>query len=386
MNKRIITRSFQLALSLLTVFTMVFPAQGQPVSPVETLTQHPLRPEVPVEDPSAAPVSSVIPNWASVPQQDDLAAEIVSVVVAPTPVMAGEQITSTVTTPNWTSAPQQDDVAGEIISIVVSPDSVAAGEQAVFTVTIRNTGTTTWDPTVVEAEVTVSDEQGTPLATGWGADATPLEAVAPGAEASVVAYLQVPRDWQGTYQYTVKLWYLSALMDSYTGEGALLEVSPVEGPIEAYEDDAFQWEEDLFGMQGGGGQAVDIVFAMDTSGSMSDEFSALCTKIDDVVQELQDRGVVMRHNILGIHATRECATDYVSNLIPGATSNHIEDWGPATYDLSHGYCDGPGSQRACLARSGQLVGAGSRPLHCSVGPGPGGQHGRDALLLHRSRQ
>lgn len=235
---------------------------------------------------------------------------------------------------NPASALQQGDVAGEIISVMVDPTPGVAGEQATFTVTVRNTGTTTWDPTGVEAEVIMVDEDGTQLASAWGSDAVPFEAVAPGAETSVVAYLQVPCDWQGTYRYTVKLWYLSVLMDSYTSEDALLEVSPAEGPIEA-EDDALQREGRLVGMSGG--QAVDIVFAMDTSGSMYDEFSTLCSKIEDVVMDLQSRGITVKYKILGIHRNYQCTTDYVSHLIPGARSNHEEDWGPATYDLSYGY-------------------------------------------------
>ena len=249
---------------------------------------------------------------------------------------------------NPASAFRQDDVAGEIISVVVDPTPVVAGEQATFVVTVRNTGTTTWDPTGVEAEVIVVDEDGTQLASGWGSDAVPFEAVAPGAETSVVAYLQVPRDWQGTYRYAVKLWYMSSLMDSYTAEDVLLEVSPAEGPIEA-EDDALQREEHLVGMSGG--QTVDIVFAMDTSGSMSDEFSALCSKIGDVVIDLRSRGITVRYKILGILNNRDCTSDTVSNVIPGGRTNQYEDWGPATYDLSYGYGWAPGYVRMIIPMS-----------------------------------
>lgn len=316
MNKRIITRFSQLALCLLTVFTTVSPVQGlaqtRSVPSAEILTQHSPEPEVLSEAASPAPVSSTAPNWASVPQQD---------------------------------------VAAEIISVAVDPTPVSAGEQAAFTVTVRNTGTTIWDPTGIEAEVIVIDEYGAQLATGRGADAVPFEAVALGADVSVIAYLQTPRDWQGTYGYTVNLWYLSTLMDSYTGESALLEVNPADGPIEADEDGAFQWEEHLMGIGGGGGQTADIVFAIDTSGSMHDEFSELCSKIDDVVAGLQGRGITVRYRILGITSNYLCTDGYVTNLIPGATSDHSEDWGPATYDLSYGYDWAPGYVRLIIPMS-----------------------------------
>jgi hypothetical protein len=77
---------------------------------------------------------------------------------------------------------QQGDVAGEITSVVVDSAPVVAGEQVMFTVTVRNTGATTWDPTGVEAEVIVVDEDGSQLASGWGSDAVPFEVVAPGAK------------------------------------------------------------------------------------------------------------------------------------------------------------------------------------------------------------
>ena len=204
MNKRIITRAFQLVLCVLIVFTAEMPVQGlarMEASPLaETITRHTLEPEVALP----ASASSVVPNWASISQQED--------------------------------------VAGKIVSVVVAPNPVAAGEQVAFTVVARNTGTTTWDPTGVDAEVIMIDEHGTQQATGWGADAVPFEAVVPGAETSVVAYLQSPHDWQGMYQYMVKLWYQSTLLDSYTGQDARFETSPAE---EAGEGDASQREENI---------------------------------------------------------------------------------------------------------------------------------------------
>ncbi|HET6446495.1 MAG TPA: choice-of-anchor X domain-containing protein, partial [candidate division Zixibacteria bacterium] len=93
------------------------------------------------------------------------------------------------------------------------------------------------------------------------------------------------------------------------------------------------------------GHAVDLVFAMDTSGSMDDEFESLCTKIDQIVAELSSRGIQLNYRILGIASVRSCATNTVTNLIPGGVSNHIEDWGPATEDLAKFYDWRPGHAR-----------------------------------------
>ena len=83
--------------------------------------------------------------------------------------------------------------------------------------------------------------------------------------------------------------------------------------------------------------AVDVVFAMDTSGSMDDEFSALCGQISDVISRLQSQGVTVNYRILGITQTKDCAQDTVSNVVPGGLVNHYEDWGPAVVDLANEY-------------------------------------------------
>lgn len=82
--------------------------------------------------------------------------------------------------------------------------------------------------------------------------------------------------------------------------------------------------------------SVDVVFAMDTSGSMDDEFSELCGQIDTIVSSLREMGIVVNYRILGIAATRDCTADTVANLVPGRVDN-TEDWGPAVADLAEGY-------------------------------------------------
>lgn len=92
-------------------------------------------------------------------------------------------------------------------------------------------------------------------------------------------------------------------------------------------------------------QRVDLVFAMDTSGSMDDEFSALCSTIADVVQELQSQGIDLTYRILGIFAQHQCATETVPDYVPGGLVDHEEDWGPATSDLANDYPWAPGAVR-----------------------------------------
>ena len=82
---------------------------------------------------------------------------------------------------------------------------------------------------------------------------------------------------------------------------------------------------------------AEVLFMMDTSGSMSDEFDTLCNRIDDIVQGLLDDGIDIDYKILGINALRNCAIDTVSNIIPSPTVNHVEDWGPAVEDVANQY-------------------------------------------------
>ncbi|MFQ6058122.1 MAG: GEVED domain-containing protein [Anaerolineae bacterium] len=103
------------------------------------------------------------------------------------------------------------------------------------------------------------------------------------------------------------------------------------------------------------GAKVDVVFAMDTSPSMDDEFDALCTNIAAVVADLQAVGLTVNHRILGITAPRLCATDSVLNFLTmqgqPVTVNHEEDWGPAVVDLAGGYPWQPGFIRLIIPMS-----------------------------------
>ena len=93
---------------------------------------------------------------------------------------------------------------------------------------------------------------------------------------------------------------------------------------------------------------VEVVFVMDTSSSMDDEGSALCTDLQQVVAGLQADLVNVDVELLGIHAASGygCLTSSVANLygtaVPGSPPPGMEtlgepcgihlneDWGPAT--------------------------------------------------------
>lgn len=85
---------------------------------------------------------------------------------------------------------------------------------------------------------------------------------------------------------------------------------------------------------------VDVVFVMDTSGSMSDEGNALCNSINGVVNDLLNQGITVNATFLGITQTSfSCLQGTVAGTlgtqVPGnptccPTLGNSEDWGPAT--------------------------------------------------------
>ena len=99
-----------------------------------------------------------------------------------------------------------------------------------------------------------------------------------------------------------------------------------------------------------GGDA-DVVFIMDTSGSMDDEFSTLCTKIPTIISDLQSQGISVTYKIVGITQNRDCTSDYVTNMVPNPISDHSEDWGPATQDIAEKYSWRAGATRIIIPMS-----------------------------------
>jgi len=70
---------------------------------------------------------------------------------------------------------------------------------------------------------------------------------------------------------------------------------------------------------------------MDTSGSMNDEFVALCSKLSDVINRLvNEHGIDLDYRLWGIDNIRDCLTSYVSAQYPSGIVNNIEDWGGLT--------------------------------------------------------
>jgi len=101
---------------------------------------------------------------------------------------------------------------------------------------------------------------------------------------------------------------------------------------------------------------VDIVFVFDTSGSMYDEGTSLCSVVDTVVQNIRDDGFTVVYNVWAIysswHSTNfPCITTSVMNEFTGEISNHNEDWGPATSDISNMYPWEPGYTRVIIPLS-----------------------------------
>ena len=82
MNKRIIARSFHLALSLLTVFAMVIPAQGSALAPAvpaaEVSTEGAVSPAPLPETASPASESSSVPYWVPALHPDGVPGDAVS--------------------------------------------------------------------------------------------------------------------------------------------------------------------------------------------------------------------------------------------------------------------------------------------------------------------
>lgn len=82
---------------------------------------------------------------------------------------------------------------------------------------------------------------------------------------------------------------------------------------------------------------VDIIFVMDTSGSMDDEASALVSAIDNVTSDLSS-DFDIEAKLWGITDSGFSGlTSYVSKEVNNPLSNHSEDWGPAVNDLSSQY-------------------------------------------------
>lgn len=105
---------------------------------------------------------------------------------------------------------------------------------------------------------------------------------------------------------------------------------------------------------------VDVVFVVDTSGSMGDEAAVLCSSMQTVVANLGALGVQVQPAFLGITQTGggfNCLTASVASLlgtvVPGAPPcclalGNNEDWGPATAIVAQNYPWTPGAVRVVV--------------------------------------
>jgi len=126
---------------------------------------------------------------------------------------------------------------------------------------------------------------------------------------------------------------------------------------------------------------VDLVFVMDTSGSMRDEATALCEGITDVLAEFENQDIVVRPHFLGITQAPAisftCLTDTVVALlgteVPGNAEacpfpNHVssyESWGPATAIVAAEFPWTPGAARVIIPISDEGPCNGSLPEGCN---------------------
>jgi hypothetical protein len=128
---------------------------------------------------------------------------------------------------------------------------------------------------------------------------------------------------------------------------------------------------------------MDVVFVMDTSGSMRDEAAALCAGIGEVIADLNAQGAGARATVLGITQTPggdfSCLTGRVIDLPSGGTvpgpnasscpfpngTSSYESWGPATAIVAAHFPWTPGALRIVVPIGDEGPCDGSRPEGCN---------------------
>lgn len=126
---------------------------------------------------------------------------------------------------------------------------------------------------------------------------------------------------------------------------------------------------------------VDVVFIMDTSGSMRDEASVLCTQVFAIGEELAQDGVTASINAIGVvdqpGGAFDCLFDTVVGGFGGTVPGSLlscpfpngaapeECWGPATAIIAQNYPWTPGATRIIIPMSDEGPCNGSRPDGCN---------------------
>ena len=146
---------------------------------------------------------------------------------------------------------------------------------------------------------------------------------------------------------------------------------------------------------------VDLVFVMDSSGSMRDEAAVLCAEIAEVIIDLERHGVDVRAAILGITQTPgdgfACLTDHVLGLLggmvpgdaascpfPGEESAY-ESWGPATAIVAGRFPWTPGATRLVVPISDEGPCNGSGPEGCND-PGDDRDSAENVIAVARANK
>jgi hypothetical protein len=126
---------------------------------------------------------------------------------------------------------------------------------------------------------------------------------------------------------------------------------------------------------------VDVVFIMDTSGSMRDEAAVLCAQVLALSEELAASGINAAIKALGITdmpgGPFDClfgtVVDFLGASVPGELhscpfpdgSAAYESWGPATAIVAQNYPWTPGAARIIVPMSDEGPCNGSRPEGCN---------------------
>ncbi len=72
--------------------------------------------------------------------------------------------------------------------------------------------------------------------------------------------------------------------------------------------------------------AVDIVFILDTSGSMGDEINALCSVVTEVIQELEDDGLILSSEILTVMEEQFTRISSIDLAEAGKDADNSDGW------------------------------------------------------------
>lgn len=109
---------------------------------------------------------------------------------------------------------------------------------------------------------------------------------------------------------------------------------------------------------------ADLVFVIDTSPSMEDEWNSVCSSIATIIADMKARGSVVNYKIYGIWEARDCATESIQIDTGGDATGRAgnnENWGPATSWLAKNYPWTAGAKRIVIPMSDECPYGGDDP-------------------------